>query len=102
MISNPAGIQELDDVRQFVQHFICVHNDLDKASAAMTERVLFRGGKSCGVLFCVQGPRNVKFTAIWAQDQNTVLFYDSAGQRQHQTKVPARHAANKRPLRAAA
>jgi hypothetical protein len=102
MTLNPAGIQGLDDARQFVQHAICELNGLEAASAPMTERVLLRGGLPCGIFFCVQGPRSVTFTAIWAQDQNTVLFYDSAGQRLHQTKLSPNHVVNKRLHRRAA
>jgi hypothetical protein len=82
-----AGTQGLSDVRQLVQRTICEQNDLEAAAAPMTERVLVRQGKSCGVLFCVKGPRSVTFTAIWDQEQNAVLFYDSTGKSQQRTKL---------------
>jgi hypothetical protein len=47
----------------------------------MTERLLLRGDKPCGMLFCLHGPRAVKFTAVWETERNTVLFYGSTGER---------------------
>ena len=87
MKSDSAGTQGIDDVRQFVQRAICQQNDLDAAAAPMTERMLVGRGKACGVLFCVQGPRSVTFTAIWDQEQNAVVFYDSAGRTRQRMKL---------------
>ena len=47
----------------------------------MTERILVRGGRPCGIYFCIHGPRRVKLTAIWETDSHSVLFYNSIGQR---------------------
>jgi hypothetical protein len=47
----------------------------------MTERILVRAGKPCGIFFCLHGPRAVKFTAIWETDRNQILFYGSSGER---------------------
>ena len=40
----------------------------------MIEKVLNRAGKPCGMYFCLQGPRAVRFTAIWETERNQVLF----------------------------
>lgn len=53
----------------------------------MTERILLRGGKPCGIYFCLHGPRAVKFSAIWETDGNTVLFYGSSGERFQKTQL---------------
>ena len=87
MISDPSEIHRPDELRNFVQQAICEHHSLEAAASPMTERTLVRGGKPCGIFFCVQGPRSVKFTAIWDRDKNSVLFYDSAGERLRRTKV---------------
>ena len=87
MISALAETQGLDDVRQFVQRAICEQNDLEASAAPMTEQTLVRGGKSSGVLFCVKGPRNVTFTAIWDREKNAVVFYDSAGRSRQRSKL---------------
>jgi hypothetical protein len=87
MNSDLAETQGLDVVRQLVRRTICEQNDLETAAAPMTERMLVRQGKACGVLFCVNGPRSVTFTAIWDQAQNVVLFYDSTGKSRQRTKL---------------
>jgi hypothetical protein len=80
----------LDDVRKFVQQSICDQHGLEVTSAPMSERALLRGSRTCGIFFCVQGPRNVRFTAIWDQEKNAVLFYDSSGERLRRTMLSAR------------
>src|SRR4051794_3023623 len=87
MISAPSEIRQTNDLRTFVLQAICEHNGLEANASPITERPLFRGGKPCGLLFCVRGPRSVTFTAIWDRDKNTVLLYGSAGEQQHRTKL---------------
>ncbi len=53
----------------------------------MTERVLLRGSKPCGIYFCLHGPRATKFTAIWETDRNQVLFYGSRGEKFLKTQL---------------
>jgi hypothetical protein len=74
-------ISDLDDLRTFVQQTLCEINELEVDAFAMTQRILLRGGKPCGLYFCLHGPRSVKFTAIWETDRNSVLFYSATGQR---------------------
>ena len=51
----------------------------------LSQEMIFRRGKNCGILFCLHGPRAVKLTAIWETEQNRVLFYGSCGRRMHCT-----------------
>ena len=53
----------------------------------MTEQVLLRSGKPCGIFFCLHGPRATKFTAIWDAQRNQVLFYGSRGERFLKTQL---------------
>jgi hypothetical protein len=53
----------------------------------MTEHPLLRGEKPCGILFCLHGPRAVKFTAVWETEHNTVLFYGATGERLHKIQL---------------
>ncbi len=53
----------------------------------MTERVLRRGGRQCGILFCLHGPRAARFTAIWDMERNQILFYGSHGERFLKTQM---------------
>ena len=80
-------IQDLRSLREYVEQTICDQNELEVGAFAMTERILLRGGRPCGIYFCLHGPRSVKFTAIWETDRNTILFYGSTGQRQRRTQL---------------
>ncbi len=71
----------------YVQETICKNNELEVNAFSMTERILVRGGKPCGLYFCLHGPRAVKFTAIWETDRNTVLFYSATGQRVQKSQL---------------
>ena len=64
-------------------------DQLERDAFRMTERVLVRAGKPCGLYFCLHGPRSVKFSAIWETEQNRVLFYDSSGERFQKTQLVA-------------
>jgi len=71
----------LDDLRTYICHTICEHEQLEPDAYVMTELVLTRSGTPCGRYFCLHGPRATKYSAIWVSDRNTVLFYDSTGER---------------------
>jgi len=81
MTAQTPMINTLNDLRTYIHQTICEQNELIQSAFQMTERILVRGGKPCGVFFCVHGPRSVKLTAIWESEQNTILFYGSSGQR---------------------
>jgi hypothetical protein len=73
--------ESICDLREYVNTTLCNHCQLKADAFSMTERVLVRAGKPCGVYFCLHGPRATKFTAIWEMDRNQVLFYGSRGER---------------------
>ena len=87
MLDDPQEIRNLDDLRTYVHETICNNNELEINAFQMTERILVRGGKPCGLYFCLHGPRAVKLTAIWETDRNTVLFYDAVGQRVQRSQL---------------
>lgn len=80
-------INDLDDLRIYVHTTICEHNELEVNAFSMTERILVRRGKPCGMYFCLHGPRAVKFTAIWETDSNSVFFYSPTGERVSRTRL---------------
>lgn len=83
-------MQNLNDLRQFVQKVLCDHNELEIGAFPVTERILVRSGRPCGIYFCLHGPRAVKFSAIWETDNNSILFYGATGERFHKVQlVPA-------------
>lgn len=80
-------ITNLDVLRQFVIETLCEHNQLEVGAFPVTERILVRSGKPCGLFFCLHGPRAVKSTAIWETEQNTILFYGPGGERFHKARL---------------
>jgi hypothetical protein len=87
MLAEPLEISDLRSLRGYVHQTICEQNELEVGAFAMTERILVRAGKPCGIYFCLHGPRSVKLTAIWETDRNTILFYGSSGERQMRTQL---------------
>lgn len=87
MHSRLTQISNLDALRDFVNETLCDHYELKLDAFEMTERVLRRGGRPCGMYFCLHGPRAVKFTAIWETDRNRILFYGSTGERFLKTQL---------------
>jgi hypothetical protein len=85
MSAQPLQIDNLNDLRNYVRQTICDQNELEPTAFPVTERLLVRGKSPCGIFFCLHGPRSVKFTAIWETDRNTVLFYNSLGERVRKT-----------------
>ena len=69
--------------------WLCELGHLEPHQFPMTQREVIRGGKRCGIYFCVHGPRSVKVTAIWETDRNTILFYGSTGERYQKTRLVA-------------
>jgi hypothetical protein len=77
----------MDDLREYVNSTICEYYDLQSGAFPMTERILRRKDKPCGVYFCLHGPRATKFSAIWETDRNQILFYGSGGERFQKTQL---------------
>ncbi len=87
MLTSFRQVHSLDDLREYVNETICDYYQLQNDAFRMTERVLRRGNRPCGVYFCLHGPRAVQFTAIWEADRNQVLFYGSSGERVFRTQL---------------
>lgn len=87
MLSSQRRFHSLADLRNFVKDTLCSYDHLEKSAVQLTERMLVRMGRPCGISFCVHGPRAVKFCAIWETERNTILFYNSTGERIHRTQL---------------
>ena len=82
-------MQNLKDLRHFVLTNLCDQNELEPGAFPMSERILIRSGRPCGIYFCLHGPRAVKFSAIWETDRNSILFYGAAGERIRKVQLVA-------------
>jgi hypothetical protein len=87
MLTCLQQIENVHDLREYVNTTICAHYQLQEGAFSMTEQVLLRAGKPCGIYFCLHGPRAVKFAAIWEIERNQVLFYGSCGERILRTQL---------------
>jgi hypothetical protein len=81
MLATDTQVHSLEELRQLVYQTLCRHEQLRPGMFPMTERILTRGGRPCGIYFCLHGPRSVKSTSIWETDKNSVLFYGHRGER---------------------
>jgi hypothetical protein len=87
MADNPSQLDNLNDLRSYVHNTICEKNELEVGAFTITERILVRGKRPCGIFFCLHGPRSVRLTAIWETDRNSILFYNSSGERVLKTQL---------------
>ena len=85
-----SPIESLDDLRELVTEILCEHEQLEPGAFPVIERLLHRGGRPCGVEFCLHGPRSVRLMAIWEVEKQSVLFYDSAGERFRRVRLAER------------
>ena len=87
MIALSPGKIDFDNLCLKVERRLCELGHLEPHQFPMTQREVVRNGKTCGVYFCVHGPRSVKLTAICDFTQNTVIFYGSDGIRRESVSV---------------
>ena len=80
-------IDNVNDLREYISITLCEYYELQNGAFQMTEQVLVRAGKPCGMYFCLHGPRAVRFSAIWETDRNQILFYGPQGERFLKTQL---------------
>lgn len=79
---------DLQSLRQLVQQKLCDIGMLEPDQFPMTERQLLKAGQTCGVYFCLHGPRSVKLTAIADFEQASLICYGSDGSRTAEERLP--------------
>jgi hypothetical protein len=87
MQQNRVQIGDLSSLREFVSNTLCQQNDFEMGVFKVTERLLVRHKRPCGIFFCLHGPRSVKLTAVWEIENNSILFYGSTGERVQKTTL---------------
>jgi len=87
MLTSFRKINDMPELRKYVNETLCRSDQLDPDVFELTERKLVRRGTPCGISFCLHGPRAVRITAIWETDRNRVFFYNSTGERFQQTQL---------------
>jgi hypothetical protein len=71
----------LDDLRRFIHRTLCQKENLLDNQYRTTEFRLIRGKRTCGLQFCLRGPRSVRLAAVWVADNNLIYLYDASGKR---------------------
>ncbi len=87
MLERSASVPSLDELRSYVAEVLGTLESLKTDQFQLSQNILMRAGKPCGIYFCLQGPRALRLSAIWETDQNSILFYGSCGRRVHRTKL---------------
>jgi hypothetical protein len=77
----------VEELQAHVLKVLCDHDRLDPGQTPLRRAVITRAGRPCGLFFQVQGPRLVKTYAVWAGEEDRILFYDSTGNRFAQTRL---------------
>lgn len=81
------SLPTVEELRRHVLHTLCAHDQLDPTQTPLHQARIMRSGRLCGLFFQVQGPRLLKTYAVWAGEEDRILFYDSSGQRFGETKL---------------
>ena len=86
-MSDVAALPTLTDLCQYVLTALCSHDNLDPDQTPLEQSIITRKGKPCGLFFQVQGPRLLKNYAIWAGEENRILYYNCNGERVAETRL---------------
>ncbi len=90
MIALSPRMIDFDTLCLTVERRLCELGHLEPNQFPMTQREVVRGGKSCGVYFCLHGPRSVKLTAICDFTHRTLIYYGSDGIRRESVTIAVR------------
>jgi hypothetical protein len=87
MAGTVLAFRAAEELAAFVHHALCEQDALDPAQTPLFRTPLKRGGRVCGVVFHVEGPRLLRTSAVWSADDDRILFYDSTGTRAREVKL---------------
>jgi hypothetical protein len=87
MTDEARSVQSVEELRRFVADTLGRLEMLKVDQLELTQQVLYRSGKPCGMYFCLHGPRHLRLSAIWEMEGNSVLFYGSCGRRMLRTTL---------------
>jgi hypothetical protein len=82
-----AALPTLPLLCQHVLEILCRHDHLDPEQTPLEHALITRRGKPCGLFFQISGPRLLRNYAVWAGDENRILYYNSVGERIAETRL---------------
>ena len=77
----------VEDLAAFVHRMLCDKDALDPAQTPLFRTPLRSGGRACGLIFHVEGPRLLRTSAVWSADDDRIIFYDSTGTRFREVRL---------------
>lgn len=60
MRESTAGVSSLDELHRYISETLGRLGSLQSEQFQLTQQILYRGDKPCGVYFCLQGPRALR------------------------------------------
>ncbi len=82
-----VAVPTLELLAAFVHEELCRMDHLDPAQTPLRQTTLVRRGKTCGLVFHVEGPRLLRTSAVWSADEARVIVYDSTGKRVREVRL---------------
>ena len=82
-----AALPTLPELRLHVLTMLCRNDNLDPQQTPLQQALITRKGKPCGLFFQAVGPRLLKNFAIWAGNENRILYYNCNGERVAETRL---------------
>jgi len=70
-----------ESLRDYVRQTLCARDRLEEHTTPFYAAPIFRRGRLNGYMFHIEGPRQMKNSAIWAEEDHRLFFYDSIGTR---------------------
>jgi hypothetical protein len=87
MDARVVPLPTIPQLRDYVRQTLCDRDRLDPEQTQFRQGLIRKHGRLCGLFFQVQGPRLMRTYAVWAGDEDRVLFYDSTGERFAEAKL---------------
>src|SRR5687768_14732398 len=81
------SLPTLNELKAHVHEVLCRRNALDQGQTPLRHFVMKRGGRPCGLFFEIAGPRLMRTYAVWAGEENRILFYENSGERYAEVRL---------------
>ncbi len=82
-----VGFSSVEELAAFVHAALCEKDALDPRQTPLFRTPLRKAGRTCGLVFHVEGPRLLRTSAVWSADDDRVIFYDSTGTRFREARL---------------
>ena len=80
-MTETVALPTFETLCNFVRTTLCERDALDQATTPFVRTRLERRGELWGYVFHVEGPRELKTSAVWAALDDRILIYNSIGER---------------------